>query len=508
MGAPPQPPMGWPPPTGYMLMPMQPQPSEEERKEAAKEFRADRGKELEGIIPQATLDSEAELKKQAREFDADFAKVETKIHRLPPSLQSQDPRYFVPMAVAIGPYHWRLPHLQKMGMVKNVAAYHFSTGIFRSCQEMYEAFRSAIGDVDVRSLYVLTDDAVAGMRDDDEFMSMMLVDGCFLLQYMLKCTGSHGNMPPSLVSFFDSNQGVIDNDIMLLENQLPWVVIQALMKFKEVPVEKFIAKMGRTLQVARKEKEGDSFVLDGSYTPPHLLGLLRFYKTGRNIAVPPNNQDKSFSLINCCCYNNSGVPPAVGLRPMSKTVSAIELAEIGIKLTASRTTKFMDMGFKKKLFSSEISLAPLLLDEIRSCWLLNLAAFELCTGTTSGNETENQAVCSYLAVLAMLMDREEDVHKLRSKRLVQGELTNKETLDFFKSLIKRISGGPLYIHIMEEIEDYKLKRWVWIKVHAFVYNNYRTIAAVLSIVGVLVGIFKTLFSLKQLWLLDHCSNHG
>ena len=182
---------------------------------------------------------------------------------------------------------------------------------------------------------------------------------------------------------------------------------------------------------------------------------------------------------------------------MSKTISVIELADIGIKLTASRTTKFMDMGFKKKLFGGEILLAPLLLDEIRSCWLLNLAAFELGMSAASGNKTENQAVCSYLVVLAMLMDREDDVHKLRSKRLVQGELTNKETLDFFKSLIKRIRGGPLYIHILEEIEDYKLKRWMWIKVHAFFYRNYKTIAAVLSITGVLVGIFKALFSLKQ-----------
>ena len=115
----------------------------------------------------------------------------------------------------------------------------------------------------------------------------------------------------------------------------------------------------------------------------------------------------------------------------------------------------------------------------------------------SGNKTENQAVCSYLVVLAMLMDREDDVHKLRSKRLVQGELTNKETLDFFKSSIKRIIAGTLYIHVMEEIKDYKLKRSMWIKVHEFVYNNYKTITAVLTIVGVLVGIFKALFSLKQ-----------
>ncbi|PAN16644.1 hypothetical protein PAHAL_3G074500 [Panicum hallii] len=249
-----------------------------------------------------------------------------------------------------------------MDMVKNVATHHFGIGIFRSC-EMYAAFLSAIGDVDnVRSLYVLTDDAVAGMSDE-EFLPMMFFDGCFLLQYMLKCTGNHDRMRPSSVSF-DVNQGVIDNDIMLLENKLPWVVIQTLRKFKEVPVEKFIAKMGRTLQVARKEEDDSFFVLDGSYTPPHLLGLLRLYKTGRNIVVP-DYQDRSFSLINCCCccHNNSGVPPSDGFRPMSKTVSAIELAEIGVKLTASKTTRFMDMGFKKKLFGSEIFLAR------HCCWM-------------------------------------------------------------------------------------------------------------------------------------------
>ncbi|RLM99042.1 hypothetical protein C2845_PM06G10490 [Panicum miliaceum] len=277
-----------PPPT---LPPTQQQPSEEEWQEAAEDFPADfrplssdpEGRSVDfrpfgsGIFPQAA-DLEAWLKKQAGEFHANFAKVETKIHRLPPSLQGPNPRYSVPMAVAIGPYNRRISRRWTC------------IGIFRSSEEMYAAFLSAIGDVDnVRSLYVLTDDAVAGMSDE-EFLPMMFFDGCFLLQYMLKCTGNHDRMCPSLVSFFDVNRGVIDNDIMLLENQLPWVVIQTLRKFKEVPVEKFIAKMGHTLQVARKEEDDSFFVLDGSYTPPHLLGLLRLYKTGRNIVVP-DNQD-------------------------------------------------------------------------------------------------------------------------------------------------------------------------------------------------------------------------
>jgi len=171
---------------------------------------------------------------------------------------------------------------------------------------------------------------------------------------------------------------------------------------------------------------------------------------------------------------------------------------MGIKLAASKTTNFADMGIKKTPLSGEIFLPPLLLDQVRACWLINMAALEVCIGAGVRQDSQEQpVVCSYLAVLAMLMDREEDVHELRAKRLVQGELTNRDTLDFFKTLIKHISGGALYVHILEEIEDYKLKRRMWIRVHVFVYRNLKAIITVLSIVGGLMGIFKALLSIKK-----------
>ncbi|KAI5004361.1 hypothetical protein ZWY2020_031604 [Hordeum vulgare] len=298
----------------------------------------------------------------------------------------------------------------------------------------------------------------------------------------------------SLLCYFDSNQASISNDIMLLENQIPWAVIETLRRFKEVPVEEFVAKMGRTFQV-RKEKEREEFDLGDGYKPPHLLGLLRFYKTRHTLQVPKKNEQKLPALGSSSA---SQVPTSDQDRQisMSKSISAIELAEIGIKLMASKTTKLVDMGMEKTPLSGNIFLAPLLLDDIRSCWLVNMAALEVCLAT-GVRDDEEPVVCSYLALLAMLMDREEDVHKLRSKRLVQGELTNKETLDFFKTLIKHISGGSLYIRILEEIEDYKLKRRIWIKIYEYVYQNKKAIVTVLSLIGVLAGIFKALLSVKH-----------
>jgi hypothetical protein len=264
---------------------------------------------------------------------------------------------------------------------------------------------------------------------------------------------------------------------MLLENQIPWLVVEKLMSFKSVPVEKFTARLGLSFHI-RRDLDPKTFVLDDSNRPPHLLGLLRLYLAG----------------------SDSGRDSSSRNGPKSMSISsAIELAEIGIKLTASKTTDFSDMDIKKEFLLGELFMAPLCLDHLKVCWLVNMAAFEVCTSTSFMKDDESTVVSSYLAVLAMLMDREEDVHELRKKRLLQGELTNKETLDFFKSLTKHLYGGPRYARIMVGIETYKSDRWIRIKVYKFVYNNIKTIVTVLSIIGALAGIMKTLLSLKQHW---------
>ncbi|CAN6331021.1 unnamed protein product [Urochloa humidicola] len=424
-------------------------------------------------------------KKAANRFEADFSRIESKIHRFPPCLRGLGARYMAPAAVGIGAYHRpsaASDNLWEMEGVKDLAAFHFVRQSGHSLEEVFEAVLSV--EAQARGAYA---GEVAADMGALHFAFSMLRDGCFLLQYMLACTARH-ELAPSLACVLCSNQAVISHDIMLLENQIPWVVIQTLRRFRTVPVEDFIAKMARTLQV-RGDSKSEPFGLEvNGYRPPHLLGLLHYYKTGPRNTIAAGAGAPS--------------PPSNGgliKRPMSKAVSAIELQEMGIRLTATETNKFFtDMRMKKTPLSAGIFLPPLLLDQVRACWLINMAAFEVCIGAGVREDSLQQpVVCSYLAVLAMLMDREEDVHELRARRLVQGELTNRETLDFFKTLIKHISGGAHYLRILEDIEDYKLKRGVWVKVHVFVYRNLKTIITVFSIIGVIAGIFKTLLSLKK-----------
>jgi hypothetical protein len=84
---------------------------------------------------------------------------------------------------------------------------------------------------------------------DDVFLPMMFYDACFLVQYMLTCTDAGlAHMDPALRSFFDANDNDVYHDIMQLENQLPWPVVRAVMRFRPVPLKEFVASLRGCLQ--------------------------------------------------------------------------------------------------------------------------------------------------------------------------------------------------------------------------------------------------------------------
>ncbi|CAO1939903.1 unnamed protein product [Urochloa humidicola] len=409
----------------------------------------------------------------AHEFKVDMDMMKMKMHRYPPSIRALGESHAVPGIVSIGPYHHGRDQLKKAEKVKHVAAYHCIRESGRSVQEMYNAVVSVA--YDARLLY--DEDVMAGIGNSD-FLPMMFYDACFLAQYLAWRTGRSKELDPSLRSFFDFNCKGIHRDVMLLENQLPWRVVAAVMSFRPVPLEKLVATWRHYLR-DRKVAGSSSTSLDESYEPPHLLGLFRFYVAGS-------------SSIN--------KPPTVAIDSVSISISAIELAEIGITLTANETTDLAHMGLTKRgAFFAELSLAPLSLTDGRASRLINMAALELSTTSNFRHaRAEDSAVCSYLRLLAMLVNREEDVHQLRTKGILQGGsgLTNKEALDFFTRLQSRLPHGQCYVHTMIQIENYRLKRRIRIKVYAFVYRNIKTIITVITVTAALTGIFGTLMSLK------------
>ncbi|CAL5009738.1 unnamed protein product [Urochloa decumbens] len=395
--------------------------------------------------------------------------------------------------VAIGPYHHGRPHLQEMEEVKQAAADRLYGKSGRSVEEVYEKILSVAGDA--RRCY--DDVSVAGLSDA-EFATMMFVDASFLVWYL---AAHDDKLFPGLVLSSEPN---IEKDIFILENQIPWLVLRAIMEItnnndvwlgdirsrKEEKKKRWMAQWWRLCfpdpttgddDHGRRCEDTDSIIQ--CYTPAHLLGLLRFSLICR---MPPEKRESKFTF-------GASTPLTTTCR------TAFELAQVGIKLAVSKARWFADMNcVKKPLVFGELSLSPLYLTDVTTCWLVNMAALESVeVSTTQSFDKDGYVISSYLSTLAMLMDREEDVQELRRSDVVKTNFTNTETLAFFKGLGKHLRQGINYFNTLAEIDRYMRQRPVTIAVHRFLYNYYRYIVAVMSIVSVVVGIFKALYSLKK-----------
>jgi hypothetical protein len=75
-------------------------------------------------------------------------------------------------------------------------------------------------------------------------------------------------------------------------------------------------------------------------------------------------------------------------------------------------------------------------------------------------------------------------------------LSNTEVLHFLNSF-QGLRSGQYYNQIMVQIESYRENRRTRAKLHAFIYQNKRTIAAVVTAIVSAVGIIGTLLSIKQ-----------
>ncbi|KAM0919287.1 hypothetical protein ACQ4PT_008224 [Festuca glaucescens] len=380
------------------------------------------------------------MRKTTEKLEANFSKIGTMIHRFPRGLRfvSKHDRYIAPSFVALGPYHHGLPQLQEAEEVKHVAANYFCSKSGHSVEEVY----GKIVTIAVEARCCYADDAVARFGDA-EFAAMMFLDGCFLLQYMHVLLQYMHDFMCAESALFANRAGLSTGPCMLRD-------IFMLENHSRLPEDEL-----------------------KRYRPPHLLGFLRYYLIGN---MPPTQ-------------------PSHGLvRHLVLASSAIELAEIGIKLTASNK-RWFDMSIQKGYLAGELSLTSLFLNDYTACWLVNMAAFEACTSIDW--PSDGYTISSYISPLAMLMEKEEDVHELRTKHLVRSFFSNQEMLDLFKGLACHLRLGRGYFVVLKKTDDYRRDRPVRIVVHKFFYNYFKIIVALLSVASVLVGIFKTLTSLKQ-----------
>lgn len=438
------------------------------------------------------------------------------IYKVPPGIREFHPEAYEPRVVSIGPYHQGKAHLEAMEEHKHRALRHF---LRRVCggemgiQYLVEQFEEPEF---LQRLYA----AYAGGLDSNWadhrlFVYLMVLDGCFLLELLLTASGdSCQNSPtPGCYSVDDpifgkgSNGHVVLSymqlDLLMVENQLPLLVLQKLADIAE-------RKDWDINRLVREFYDCDYDGLPAQPDEPLGLHVLDVYRRSRLRGGTYSQWTSPFPAKELSYYGvhfrpNTGIGSsrtACSLRsvdfrkhkerdflsrvyqhfmgPIFRRVSRHRRAADQLPVVPSllcawpfghRTaewyvsraflyvlTKALTVFFFLTLWwyvplwsaSADLFLPSLTVDETTEPMLLNLMAFErLHLGNQSGGDTggdckTEMAVTCYVLLMSSLLRSKRDVAFLREKKVLHcvPDRKDKEVV----RLVKRVTEGVVVNH--------------------------------------------------------------
>ena len=235
--------------------------------------------------------------------------------------------------------------------------------------------------------------------NDEALARMMLLDGCFLLQFV--CWKGTENVLRSHQLYF------LELDSFLLENQLPFGVLKLIFAGAnfEGPVEKEIKRF--VISTIWQESSTTEIELEEDEEPSHLLALLRSTLLGQSHPEQeqqPEKKGKSSSRQEedgwSCCPWKKGKKG--GIWRSFRNIK--ELRAAGIHLQPSGTRFLRDISFNSYFFYGCLKLPPTIIDDLTKPKFLNILAYEMCPDAPN-----DYAVTSYIYFLYELIDHADDV---------------------------------------------------------------------------------------------------
>ncbi|GAB4851093.1 hypothetical protein Ancab_039926 [Ancistrocladus abbreviatus] len=355
-----------------------------------------------------------------------------KIQRVPIILResSRSEDNYEPFMLALGPFHHGKPKLQHMEKLKISMMRLFIKGTGKPAEVVYHEFLEVARNAKTDYFVLEPEEDL----DNDEFLRILFVDVCFLIQFILENVKSdeyeQTEMKTHEIAF-------MQRDLFLLENQLPFPILKALMMLRfskdEISgmIHEFISNVitvrakrapwHRRMAVLLPRRQASEVNAkstirhdaDVDLEPTHLLHALQMQLIDtKKLKYKSEESDIWYSYRSVMELKAAGVH----FRPQS---------------ISSRLT---DMKFRSTLLRGVLSLRPWVIDDQAEARFLNLCAFEALP-----NAPGDLGVTSYLCFMDSIIDSAEDVKELRSKGILLNFLgSDQQVADMFNDITDRL----------------------------------------------------------------------
>ncbi|KAK9065560.1 hypothetical protein SSX86_014961 [Deinandra increscens subsp. villosa] len=344
------------------------------------------------------------------------------IYVVPAILKEVNSSSFTPRVVSIGPLHKGLANLKLVESKKPTDLKELLLKVGSVEEILDDCVKKVRGSIQkIRGYYF-------GMKtktySDDELVEMMVMDGCFILQFIDKL--------PVTGNLFSDNKLRSRNialDLVLLENQIPFFVLQDIynLTIGKLQPETTLTTMLKVLldHINPFEHPLKATNVGTKSTHYHILGFLhKFYK--------PNSRLPEITEI----------PTAH---------SAIELGKVGVKIMPNENLTWpMAMEFNKPA----LKMPVVRIDNFFEVVLRNLIAYEQYSPV-------DNYVTSYAMAMHMLAATPADIAKLEKSGVIVSHLgSNEKASDMISSICKNVNLQDFYyIKAWTNIAQYYDSYW-------------------------------------------------
>ncbi|XP_050369184.1 UPF0481 protein At3g47200-like [Argentina anserina] len=392
------------------------------------------------------------------------------IFRVPKVLQKQNPDAYTPYVVSIGPFH----HRRKVS--KNEATDHQEEDKedkgkeYQLVERMKERYlNEVLSCTGITTLKELTAKVIeiSDQKNDGPFQfekdardfyaepldyepqyfnEMMVFDGCFLIQLFRKCSDVQlrGGYDP--LFNMDCMFHFLCHDLLLLENQLPWFVLETIYSlilanshsrpshplsilildaFKHLPSLKHCDSYRNHLLHRHPHKKNWRGRVDYADVL-HILDLMR-----DSVVVPIMMTEQTEKK-----------PVQAILDPdVHEMHTATALSKAGISFRGFKAeTSIMDIQFEEGwlICNGVLNIPQLNVGMLSESLFRNLIAFEQCYSGISNEIT------SYAVFMDNLISTQQDMELLCKEKVIGNWLSDEEGCKFFNNLYKGIPHTKFY----------------------------------------------------------------
>ncbi|KAJ9695447.1 hypothetical protein PVL29_010762 [Vitis rotundifolia] len=391
----------------------------------------------------------------ARERTPSIPKIPTTLKN---SQNQKLPKWFKPSVISIGPYYYGDKNYQEAQKLKFGHAKKFIEESKQEKDALYLKIKNKTPEL--RKCY---HNETISDSTDQKLATIFLLDGCFLLHFINYSREKDGS---KLLGFTNHEMTHIKQDLFLLENQLPYEVLDLLLEDAknsnpmEGKIKNFVAShvpFPRGIRVKEVNPK-----------PYHLLHYLQGIILDKPETISPTQKQ-----------DEEDKGRGRGRLEGDSCKNVRELRKVGIHFKPSPTSYLTDIAFKPHFGTTGCLKLPTF--SMNTCTMiifLNLIAFE------SLDTTSNLGVISYLCFLDSLIDH---------------------VAQFFNNVCCKLVPNPsAYDDVKVQIQNHvdrhqncRLRKWYIQCMQKYFSSPWSFIALIAAVIGLLLtGIqaYTSLFS--------------